>query len=392
MSPLIYLVIPLTVAMAVLLVSAVIRYTSWKLPMIRADHYPRMVRSLAAFVAIAAVLTTAIGTWRGSAVNAADNFEVIVPTRPPHEITESGRGGRIDIGPSKLIINVVIARPSGNTFVPLQGASRLIEWNGGVATPGIDMFWQGVPFRVSVGFKNFRQDDGILSFWNHIGEPAIQVSRAGSNVSSTIGARPFGILNRESLGGVAEITHSPFSLVPENGMGPVVLLVHIARADRDDPLGKASVGKWLANQVAAPARVHETDRHADFNGDSRSAPGFRMLAYLGPASWWLALAAAAGSLCFRRGWRAPAFAGLTVAMVLCAGSLDALALRHRARVMNDATLPEIVRITAMLSLQSTFFHKARAGAALDEMARDAKTPTPLREAARFLRHDRTNPD
>lgn len=389
MNSLIYLVVPLALAMAVLLVSAVVRYTSWKLPVVRADHYPRMVRGMAAFVAIAALLTTAIGTWRGSAMKAADDFEVIVPTRAPHEITGSDRPGRLDIGPSKLIVNVIIARQSGSWFVPLQGASRFIEWKGGVATPEFDMVWQGVPFRVSVGFENFSQDKGILSFWHFAGQPAIEVSPAQPNYRSLDGSRPIGMLNKEPLVDGAAQARSPFSLVPLDDMRQVFLLVHVARADHDDPLGKAPVGTWLPNQPMAAGRSYP---HPLFSEGPEPAPGFRMLAYLGPAAWWLALAAAAGSLCFRRGWRAPAFAGLTVAMVIYAGSLDSLVLMRRARVMNDATLPEATRITAMLSLQSTFFHKARAGAALDEMARDAKTPTPLREAARFLRHDRTNPD
>lgn len=382
MNPLLYLVIPLALAMAVLLVSAVLRYTSWKLPLVRADHYPRMVRGLAAFVAIAAVLTTAIGTWRGSAIKAADDFEVIVPTRAPQVITESDKPGRLDIGPAKLIVTAIVARRAGNRFVPLEGVSQYIVWKGGMGTSNldIDMVWQGIPIHVSAGFGNFSQDKGILSFWSLAGMPAIRVTPAETYDKAVIGARLFDKLNVEPFRGVTLPKQSPFSLVSADDTRKVFLLVHVARADREDPLGRASAGTWLANQPVA----YQIDPSPNFTDDLKMAPGLCMLSYFGSAGWWLLLAAAAGSLCFRRGWRTPAFAGLTVAMVLYAGSLDALVLMRRARVMNDATLPEITRITAMLSLQGTFFHQARASAALDEIARDAKSPAPLREAARKM--------
>jgi hypothetical protein len=68
-------------------------------------------------------------------------------------------------------------------------------------------------------------------------------------------------------------------------------------------------------------------------------------------------------------------------MVLYAGSLDALVLQHRLQVMKDASLPELTRFKTLLSLQSTFFHKARANAAIDGISRDAKAPALLRETA-----------
>ena len=50
--------------------------------------------------------------------------------------------------------------------------------------------------------------------------------------------------------------------------------------------------------------------------DRHAPPGVRMIAFLGPAVVLLLAAAVAGSVCFRRGRRAPAFAGLLAGMVL----------------------------------------------------------------------------
>lgn len=366
-------------SVGVLLVFAAAKFSYWKHPSIRTARYGGFVRGLAAFVAIAAVLTTTIGTWRGNDLENVDEFEVIVPTRAPHEIVGSDRPGPLDIGPSKLIINVIIARQAGDRFIPLQRASRSIRWNGGMVTSHLNLVWQGVPLVVSVGFGNFSQDNGILSFWKYAGEPAIRVTHGGDPTYPLAGGRAFEMLNVEPFEAVTSLLRSPFSLVPID-LGEVSVLVHVARAELDDPLGKAPVGTWFANQPLAPGWVHQIGRYRRFSSEN-SAPGFRMLSYLGPAACWLALAAIAGSLWFRRGRRVPAFAGLTVAMVLYAGSLDALVLQHRLQVMKDASLPELTRFKTLLSLQSTFFHKARANAAIDGISRDAKAPALLRETA-----------
>ena len=106
-----------------------------------------------------------------------------------------------------------------------------------------------------------------------------------------------------------------------------------------------------------------------------------MFAYAGPSAFLLLLAAVCGSMCFRYGRRGPAFAGLTFAMVLYVGLLDAVVLHRRAGVMADPTKPETVRITAMSAMTGTFFHAKRAGTLIETLLRDPKTPDSLRGIA-----------
>lgn len=166
--------------------------------------------------------------------------------------------------------------------------------------------------------------------------------------------------------------------------GNLYLLIHLALSDRSDPLRETPALAWLATERFPSESWISQSGLPRLRDDSNTAPGLRMFAYLGPASWLLVLAAAAGSLCFRRGWRGPAFTGLTACMVLYAGVIDALVLQRRARVIADSGKPESTRVIAAVSLQGTFFHKARAVELLDEIARDASAPTSLREAARHL--------
>jgi hypothetical protein len=96
----------------------------------------------------------------------------------------------------------------------------------------------------------------------------------------------------------------------------------------------------------------------------------------------LLAAAVAGSVGFRRGRRATAFAGLLAGMVLFAGLLDALVMQRRARLATDPRQPESMRVMAMAGmLRGTFFHEGAAAARVRAIANDPANTDTLRQSA-----------
>ena len=351
-----------------------IRSSSTKRFAASADHYHWIVRSLAALLAVSALVATAIGTWRGSQSTVDIRpFKVTIPTKTPRALPETKGYKTIDLGPAKLIGTVIVARREGERFIPLAGESHVCDWQA--SAPRKLEFcgsWQGASYEVTMNLNRFiRYGDGTVN-----SEGGITFQTRGMGWSSGGGGSSvLEALSMQDFGnGRGILQRSGLSLVPTDDGGNICLLMHLTRADADDPLTQAPAVDWLAEQSVSHLRSMNASSHTGTRYDPDVPPGIRMFAYLGPSAFLLLLAAIAGSLCFRYGWRGPAFAGWIAAMVFYAGLLDALVLHHRTSVMVDSSKTESSRILAMSALPGTFFHAKRAAFLIDEAAREGKIP------------------
>jgi hypothetical protein len=241
--------------------------------------------------------------------------------------------------------------------------------------------WQGASYTITMNINRFiRYGNAAV---NSEGGISIQTKGFGWSGSSGGGSTVLEMLSMQDFGnGRGILQRSALSLVPTDDGGDLCLLMHLSRADADDPLTQAPAVDWLAEQSVSHLRSMNASSHTGTRYDPDVPPGMRMFAYLGPSAFLLLLAAIAGSLCFRYGWRGPAFAGLIAAMVLYAGLLDALVLHHRASVMADSSKSESSRILAMSAMPGTFFHAKRAEFLIDEAVREGKIPSAMRKSGR----------
>jgi hypothetical protein len=345
-----------------------------------ADHYHWIFRSLAALVAVSALIATAIGTWRGSGID--KGFHPVfatIPSLPPRPLLEIKNGRTVNLGSAKLIGTVIVARWENGLLIPVAGKSGVCDLRS--TQPwrlAIYGSWQSSHYEVVTDINRFVQQGanlqpvGSLTFKTH--GPGWSSNRGG-------GLPMIGTLNMEEIGTGGSFHHAPLSLVPDDGGGKLCLLFHLDHTDADDPLIEIPVADWLARQSTANLQPPLSESYRAIGQDRGTPPGIRMFAYTGPSAFLLLLAAVCGSMCFRYGRRGPAFAGLTFALVLYVGLLDAVVLHRRAGVMADSAKPETVRITAMSAMTGTFFHAKRAGTLIERLLRDPKTPDSLRKIA-----------
>ncbi|MEO5914642.1 MAG: hypothetical protein ABIS50_10445 [Luteolibacter sp.] len=181
-----------------LLVFALTRSSSSNRPVVRPDHFHRLVRRLAALVAVGAVAATAIGTWRGtSGVVRADAFEVTVPTRPAPLIAKAPDNRSLDIGPTKLIGTVIVARRVGSRYFPLHGESRVVEGQAGyLMSLKFDSTWKDYHYTVSIQTENFYHKDGVL---NSQGGLYINMNGPGGSDKSSVVTIPNRHVDHESF-------------------------------------------------------------------------------------------------------------------------------------------------------------------------------------------------
>jgi len=363
---------------------------------VRPDHHHWVVRVLGAALFLAAVTAVGIGTWRGTAVDlAGPPLCVKVPTRTTGPIKSTADRQHIDLGPCKLIGTVLLASKEQDRFLPLCGESLALEWPS--AANGILVFkgqYGGFNYWVTLDAREFvswskpgeiQTRNGISVITNG---PGFSGSSSGATLKlDTLEIMPFGYARNS-------FDHTPLSIMPTCDGQDFRLLIHLTRADRDDPLAEMPVAGWLVDHAGKP-RQDEPIMHNSYAGvrfDPNMPPGIRMLAFLGPSAFLLGLAAIAGSVVFRRGWRVPAFAGLLALMVLFAGWLDAMVLHRRADLTTDSEQAESVRCHALSGMvRGTFFHRGTAVARVRALATDRSVPGPLREfAGKVFRSDRSD--
>ena len=359
----------------------VLRGATSKRQLTPADHYHWIVRSLAALLAVSAVAATAIGTWRGTGM-AEDSrpFSVSIPTRPPPPLPQTKRGESVSLGNQKLIGTVIVARWMDGRFIPLSGQSQVCDIQSKL--PWRMEFsgqWQDADYQLGIDLDRFELhgEDKLHpqgSFTFKAKGPTWSRSTGGSS-------HPIGMLSVfQMTSSNAELQNAPLSLVPFGEKDNVYVLFQLDRADAGDALAEVTAEQWLEGKSTTHLPFDSGQGNEGAKNSKAAIPGIRMLAYLGPSAFLLLLAAGAGALCFRYGWRAPAFAGLTAAMVIYAGSLDAMVLHRRAGVMTDATQSESNRLHAMSAIPSTFFHAKRAASVIAEATREGRIRPSVRRS------------
>jgi hypothetical protein len=356
------------------------RAATWKRRIAYADHYHWIVRSLAALVAVSALIATAIGTWRGSGIDKGFHpVYATIPTLPPQPLPETHNGQTVNLGSAKLIGTAIVARWENGVLIPVAGKSGVSDLTSD--QPGhlaIHGSWQGSHYEVVTIIHRFVQRGAHLQ---PEGSLTIRTHGPGWNSHRSGGLPMIGALDMEEIGTGGSFHHAPLSLVPDDGGGKLCLLFHLDRTDVKDPLIEIPAADWLARQSTANLRPPLSDKDRPSRHDGDTPPGIRMFDYAGPSVFLLLLAAVCGSMCFRYGRRGPAFAGLTFALVLYLGLLDAVVLHRRAGVMADPTKSETIRITSMSAMTGTFFHAKRAGTLIERLLQDPKTPETLRGIA-----------
>lgn len=381
LAPIVLLVILFVIGTTVGVAARRVKYA-------RSDHYHWVARVLCAVLALAALAAVGVGTWRGAiATLTPEPVGVSLPTRPPQPLPKAKASRtQVDLGPSKLVGTVLLVRKLQDRLLPICGESRSLDW----PTQGAaELVFQGESGDCSY---KVRMDLSEFGRWNANEElrvmRGVEVQRRGTNWSSSGGLQlNLDTFEMEDFGNRGDmLEHSPLSLIPVASGRDLFLLVHLTRADRDDPLRQMSASQWLGDETkGVPRNLHGSGHSGGGSMTTNTPPGIQMAIFLGPSVWLLLLAAAVGSGLFRRGRRALGFAGLMVAMVLYAGLLDAVVMQHRARVASEVSQPESVRLSALENLRrGTFFHAGRAAETIRKMAADPSTPPALRAAAEAL--------
>ena len=351
----------------------------------RPDHFHWIVRMLCAVLLLAALVAVGVGTWRGTGASLTSKpVLVALPTMTlPAEPKVTKPNGRLDFGPTKLVGTVLLVRKLQDRFVPICGESLTLDWppkgNSELAFQG-ESGGSSYTVRMHLGeFVRWNPDEEIRA------SQGVSVESRGKSWSRGGGMElKLDTLEVEDFGGFSEeLHHAPLSVIPMAAAQDLRLLVHLTRADRDDPLRQVAASDWLSGE-AKNLRRDDHNSHSSHGSQFTSAtsPGIRMLEFLGPSVVLLLLAAVAGSALFPRGRRAVAFTGLLVCMVLYGGLLDVMILERRARVATDASQPEIVRATALEGMRrGTFFHPGRAVERIRQIAADPATPAFVRSLA-----------
>jgi hypothetical protein len=351
----------------------------------RPDHFHWIVRILCAVLVVAALVAVGVGTWRGTSASlTSEPVLVTLPTKAPPPIPNAKKpNGRLDLGSTKLVGTVLLVRKLQDRFVPICGESLTLDWppngNPELAFQG-ESGGSSYTVRMHLGeFVRWNPDEAISASQGvSVQSRGKQWSRGGSMELK------LDTLEVDDFGGFSEqLDHPPLSVIPVAAAQDLRLLVHLTRADRNDPLRQVAASDWLSGE-AGNLRRDERNSHSsrDSQLDPTTPPGIRMLVFLGPSVILLLLAAAVGSALFPRGRRAVAFTGLLTGMVLYAGLLDAVILERRARVATDASQPEIVRGNALETMRrGTFFHPGKATARIRQIAADAATPAFVRSLA-----------
>lgn len=368
-----------------LIIVCVVVVAARRSPSFKPEYHHWIVRILCAVLFVAGMVAVGVGTWQGTRLDSLPpSLKVKVPTKAPRSLDLTKNPGNPDLGPCRLIGTVFLARQAQDRLLPVCGESQVLEWPPGpVANLVFRGEHNGSTYTVVMDLREFvcfgqgsdvRSRNGVTVVMKGAGW-------SGSTGGGTLALETLGITNfgfrRDAL------DHAPLSVIPSGSAAELCLAVHLARADRDDPLEEVPVGQWLAGQTAKPRQ--ELNSYPGVRYDADVPPGIRMLVFLGPPVVLLGFAAIAGSAVFRRGRRAPAFAGLLAIMVLYAGLLDGLVLQRRASLTKDAGQPENVRLTALADMyRGTFFHSGAAAARIRGIVADQSIPRSLREYARAM--------
>ncbi|MBN8459171.1 MAG: hypothetical protein J0M04_15170 [Verrucomicrobia bacterium] len=316
-----------------------------------------VVRILCAIMLLAILGATSWFTWIDQTQRYYQPANIVVPTKPAPPLSGTEPFGLIDPGPCKVILTVCLLDEP--TLQPVWASSVVSDWPVCRDQP---IRLSGDSFQI-----DFDAEFRISGFRAYQNREDVQVqgsfSIRGSNWSRSGGwSESIGKLHHEGIWAGSPSARHPMSLVPRHN-GNHVIVYHIARAAADDPLGSVAADEWLAGFPTGQKTSADGHGRSGVRFSSDTSPGVKMLAYTGPASFLLLLAAAFGAQSFRR--RGIAFTALLAGMVLYAGTLDYAIMRRHAARAADESLTLTQRHSAAIQAGQTFFHQPAARKLLD---------------------------
>lgn len=315
-----------------------------------------VVRVLGAVWLIATIAATAWFTWRDHMPRNVAEVSVLTPVRPLPPLPVTDDYGTIEVEPCKLVMTLLLL--DSKTETPVWSDSRTIRW------PQEKRFeFKMSKFNIELDaffeireFSNAPRNQGPTTYANGRMDQTIRYGNGSSGMGGSLSdALDKPEISEDGLGAGTLVRH-PLSIVPQQSH-ELLLVRHLTRAALDDELTPVSATDWLHRFPADQLKRNGTMLNPRPRlGDA--PPGAMLMRQVGPAGFFLLLAAAAGGQCFRR--RGLAFTCLLAGMVLYAGTLDYIILRYHAGRANDESLSPDVRQTAAATARQTFFHQAAA--------------------------------
>lgn len=324
-----------------------------------------IVRSACGVIGVVLVGAVAAASWNATAPSVTDDELFLLATplneQPARNVEASGDDTDPPIMPSRVIYTVLAVAVSHGGIMPIDGRSIVFDVaeHGGSSgrqtlkgrLPGgtftsevdIDRLEEGFRSRLAVrGHSELEYSTGSGTGWHGGGLPDVgqfQIDRVSQWGSS-----------RE---------RGPLSIIPEQISDNIVILSHIAALDGPEPR-KVSAKTWLDEQN--PRLDATGDDFRPSYRPQQQPNGINMLAYTGPASALLLLAAILASQCFQN--RGMAFAGSLVVAVLFAVVMDRIMVERHAAWLVNHPAESLQREVVVTRMQHSFFHAARVEAIL----------------------------
>lgn len=331
-----------------------------------AQPWHPIVRVACGLLAIVLVGAVTLASWSATApqVTAESLFLLAPPAsdaRPPVAEAADDTPAPPNI-PPRVIYTVLAVAVSRGGMVPIDGNSVVVDVSerrsptgrqtikgrmpGGTFTSEVDIDRLEADYRnrlAARGHQEISYSTGFGTGWHGGGLPAVgelqidEVSQWGS-------ARERG----------------PLSILPETISDTIVILSHIAALDADEPQ-RLSAKDWLDKRK--PELNARSDELRPHWRPQAQPNGINMLAYTGPASALLLLAAILASQCFQH--RGRAFVGVLVAAVLFAIVMDRIMVERHASWLADHPADSMQRDAVISRMRASFFHDGLAEALLD---------------------------
>ena len=352
--------------------------------------------SLAAGILIA----VAVSTWLdlGRVYDVADPAATTlrVPTLPLPELKKSG-DEEVTLPPEglRLCCYFIVAEEVGDSLVPLDVRQTDLAW------PPPDSQIAQMQASIDVGDMAFGFTGDIERFapgWAGSGQELPFVIRLGTHFGRK-GLIPDGIGRGSISGGfrpgqLANLARQtvgtptlPLSLLPRGSFRGVRVLWLFLAARPDDPLKAVSLADFAATHLATADQPD--DVYTANGGKAGLAPAIRLAGHFGSASIFLCAAALLAMQLFR--WRAMAFAGTTLAVVLFVVAGDRAMLHVHLDRAADASAPLAERVRACQLAERTLFYRQTAQKGMNQIANEVGAPQALRTEAHRLESQLNHP-
>lgn len=380
MQTLTFFILPIIL---LLLIAGFVGTRKWRIP---TPPAPRALwkRITGAVIAVAALVTVTVGTWRSAESPLASSSDTVVrPTLPAPMVKADREGGygTATVEPCQMILRAYLVRNRENAPVIVRARSVVLDWPIDAGDmKNLDLDWRGIDYSLSVGVNQIWDGGGLVSL-NGTRRLRVETRSGGTRSSSSSGGGiaylgKGTVLTDDPIYPV--LAHDPLSLWPQVSENLAVWL-EAELASSDDPL--ETIPASQAGLLPSGERRSIGTTGPVF-GTQIQPPGIAMITHWGPASLLLLLTALAGSYAFRRS--GPAFAALLVACILYAGGLERILIHRLAKAATDNQHPIAERRFALERMRDVFFHPEASMTALQAIAENTSLPEDLRKTARTI--------